>query len=46
MTVFLSVVALILLFGMIGDKVQKNRDNYTMAFVADLVAIIVLSVLK
>lgn len=46
MTVFLAIIAVILLFGMIGDKEQKNRDNYTKAFVADLVTIVILSVLK
>ena len=46
MTVFLAIIAVILLFGMIGDKEQKNRDNYTMAFVANLAAIVILSVLK
>lgn len=46
MTVFLALLAVVLLFGMIGDKEQENRNNYTKAFIADLAAIVILSVLK
>ena len=41
MVVFLAIVSFILLAGMIGDKEQKNRDNFTMAFVAVVAAIVV-----
>lgn len=39
------VIAVILLFGMIGDKDAENRKNFTLAF-CTLVAAITLVVLK
>lgn len=42
MKVFLAILAVILLFGMIADKEQHNRNNYTYGFIATIVGIIVL----
>ena len=39
MEILFAILALIMFFGMVGDKEQKNRDNFTVAFVALVVCI-------
>ena len=45
MKILLSILDIILLFGMIGDKIQHNRNNFTYAFIATVIGIIVLCVI-
>lgn len=40
-SILFSLFAIILLFGMIGDKDADNRKNYTIAFCCVVLAIIV-----
>lgn len=42
MVCIFAVVAFIMLCGMIGDKEQKNRDNYTKVFIALIIGIVAL----
>ena len=42
MIIIFAILAFILLFGMIGDKEQKNRDNYTKCFIALVIGIVAL----
>ncbi len=42
LSILFSLFAIILLFGMIGDKDVNNRKNYTMAFCFVLLAIVVI----
>ena len=42
MTIFFAVLAVILLFGMIGDKNEKNRRNFTYGFIAVVIGITIL----
>lgn len=39
MVIIFAILAFILFAGMIGDKEQKNRDNYTKAFIAVIIGI-------
>lgn len=43
--ILFSLMAVILLFGMIGDKDANNRKNFTYGFVA-LVIVIAITILK
>jgi len=45
MNIFLCIIAVILLFGMIGDKERQNRINFTYAFLAVILAIVALNVI-
>ncbi len=45
MTVFLSILSAILLFGMIGEKDKGDKMNFTIAFVTCIIGIIVLRIL-
>lgn len=45
MKIFLAILAVILLWGMIGDKVQQNRNNFTKGFIATIIGIVVLCVI-
>lgn len=45
MKIFLAILAIILLFGMIGDKGQKNRDSYTKGFIVTIIGIVALHVI-
>ena len=42
MNIFLAIVAIILFFGMIGDKIQENRNNYTKGFIVCVIAMVIL----
>jgi len=42
--VFFIVLALIFFFGMVGDNLQKNRDNYTLAFIVSVGAIVLMHI--
>jgi hypothetical protein len=46
MNIFLGILALIFAVGMIGDKEQGNRNNFTFAFVACVVAIAAINIIK
>jgi hypothetical protein len=46
MNIFLGILALIFAVGMIGDKEQGNRNNFTFAFVACVVAIVAINIIK
>ena len=39
MNIFLAILAVILLFGMIGDKEEQNRINFTWGFMIVILAI-------
>lgn len=43
MTVFLAIIALFLLWGMVGDRDRENRRNYTLAFIACVAAIVAIT---
>ena len=43
MNIFLGILACILLFGMIGDKEEGNRNNFTTGFVAVILAIVAIN---
>lgn len=45
LTIFFAILAIILLFGMIGDSEEINRINYTNAFSFVIVAIIAINVI-
>lgn len=45
MNIFLAVLAVILLFGMIGDKEEQNRINFTYGFIVVIVAIMAINVI-
>lgn len=45
MKIFMAILAGLLFFEMIGDKVQKNRDNCTYAFIATVICIAVLYII-
>lgn len=42
MQIFFAILAFILFWGMIGDKIQENRNNYTMAFAVCVIAMVIL----
>ncbi len=42
MKIFLAILAFILFWGMIGDKIQENRNNYTMGFAVCVAAMVLL----
>jgi len=44
MVVFLAILAVFLLFGMVGDKLQQNRNNFTKGFIATIIGIVVLCI--
>jgi hypothetical protein len=44
MLILFVLFAIILFFGMIGDKDKTNRCNFTYAFIVCVVAIILLSI--
>lgn len=44
MNIFLGILAIILMLGMIADKGKDNRFNFTMGFIAVIVAMIVLNI--
>lgn len=46
MNIFLGFLAGIFAVGMIGDKEKDNRQNYTIAFTACIVAVVALNILK
>lgn len=46
MEYLLFILALLFGFGAIGDKVQENRNNYTLICVACIVAIAVIIILS
>ncbi len=46
MKIFLAVAALILLWGMIGDKDADNRRNYTLGFIACVAGVILIELYK
>ena len=46
MKIFLAVAALILLWGMIGDKDADNRRNYTLGFIVCVAGVILLEIYK
>lgn len=43
LTIFFSIIAVILLIGMIGDKDADSRKNFTVAFCMSLIAIIAIA---
>lgn len=45
MKTFYAIIAVVLLFGMIGDKNMDSRKNYTIGFVASVAAIVALHAL-
>ena len=45
MNIFLGILAVILLLGMIGDKEQQNRNNYTQGFIIVIFAIVAMNVI-
>lgn len=45
MNIFLAILAVILLFGMIGDKEEQNRINFTWGFIVVIAAIAVINVI-
>ena len=45
MKVFFAILAVILLVGMIGDKEQQNRNNYTMGFLSTIIGLVALYVI-
>ena len=45
MIIFLAILAFILLFGMMGDKEQQNRNNFTYAFIVVIIAILAMYVI-
>lgn len=46
MKIFLAVAALILLWGMIGDKDADNRRNYTLGFISCVAGVILIELYK
>lgn len=42
MKIFLAILAFILFWGMIGDKFQENRNNYTKGFMVCVIAMVIL----
>lgn len=43
--VFMAVCSIICLFGMIGDREQANRNNYTYGFVTCIIMATLLTIL-
>lgn len=43
MKILLAILAIILFLGMIGDKIQENRNNYTKGFIATVFAIAIVT---
>lgn len=41
--IYMCVVSTFLLFGMVGDREEKNRRNYTYAFCTCIIAMAVLA---
>ncbi len=46
MKIFLACAALLLLFGMIGDKNAENRRNFTLGFIVCVAGVILLEIYK
>lgn len=46
MGIFIMVCAAVCLVGMIGDRVQENRNNFAYGFVICMVAVIVKYIMK
>ena len=45
MSVFFAIMAGILLFGMIGSREKGEKDCYTVAFIADIAAIVAMYII-
>lgn len=43
LNIFLVVMAAFFGFGSVGDRIQKNRDNYTRVCIACIIAIIIIN---
>ena len=46
MKIALAIAALILLWGMIGDRDADNRQNFTFGFIICVAGVILLEILK
>lgn len=46
MKIFLAIIALLLLWGMIGDRNTDNRHNYTLGFIACVAGVILIELYK
>lgn len=46
MTIFLALLAFILLFGMIGDRDNERIKNFTYGFVTTIAGIVVLYMIR
>ena len=44
MKIFFVILAVLLLFGMVGDDIQQNRNNFTWAFIVTIICIVVLHI--
>lgn len=46
MKIFLAIAALLLLWGMIGDRNADNRRNYTLGFIVCVAGVILIEIYK